>query len=204
MAASNNPLVPVQNIVVKLRNRLLQFLRSVWNKVKSLMRSVMKFLNKLKSAAKSIIGVIGKSAYNKLVNIANTLMIKFPIIEKLANNALKMADQILAFIKKAADPNKAIKFVKKFVTRFVKMFRQVFAFVKDVLDAISPLDAALSVLSKFVMVLKMMISWITDVTGVLSAVKKIKSMLRKAFKELKAGLKEAVQLAKEAGKLKPA
>jgi phage-related protein len=204
MAEANNPLIPIRDIVVKLRNKLLDLIRNVFNKIKPLIRNILKFLNRLKSQAKALIGAIGKTAFNKITMLANRLTSNFPILQKMVQNALKIADQILAFIKKTADPNKAIKAVKKLVTRLVKTFRVIVKWVKDLFEIMNPLGAVLGIVSKFVMVLRIMISWISDVTGVQNAVKKVLSALRKIMKVLFAGLKEATQLAKEAGKLKPA
>jgi hypothetical protein len=204
MAAANNPLTPIKNTAIKLRNFLIQLVKGVFNKIKSLMRSILTFLNRVKSAAKELIGAIGKTAFNSIMALANRLMIAFPLAEKMATLALKTADRLLAFIKKTTDPNKAIKTVKKLVTQLVKQFRMAVHWVKELISVLKPLTTVLAIVSKAALVLRMIISWIADVSGVLTAVKKVKALLIKIMKILRTGLKEATTLAKEAGKLKPA
>lgn len=204
MAARDNPLTPIKTSVAKLQNILIQLTKGVFNKIRSLVRNILKFLKRLKSASKDIIRVIGKSAFNTIMNLDSRFEVAYAMVVKIADRALKTANRILALIKKAADPNKIIKTIKKLVTFFVKQFRMIFHWVREILSLLTPLTVVLGLVNKAALVLRMIISWIADVSGVLTAVKKIKSILSKIFKTLKNGLKDATILAKEAGKLKPA
>ena len=137
MAANNEaPLEPIKVGVTTLRDILRELVNMAVKKIKPLMRTILGFLTRLKSQAQALIGAIGKAAYNQIIALADRLARQFPLIEKLANTALKCANQILAMIKKATNPAKVINPVKRLVARLISMFRVIFNFVKQLLEAV--------------------------------------------------------------------
>ncbi|WP_299728863.1 hypothetical protein [uncultured Tateyamaria sp.] len=204
-AQPDNPLIPIQDKVVRIHSRLLEFFRNVLVKMKPMIVSLQGFLVNVKKAAKEIAKTVGKSAVESVIKMGTRLVQVVASVEKLVIEGIKFASKILAVIRKAAKvPQKAFKVVKAMVARLAKMFRTILSKVMEVMVVINPIEIVLKVIDTMKMMLQLVFGWITQVGSITSGVKKAKSLIKKSVKMLKAEAKQVTEMVKDANKLKPA
>lgn len=205
MAQADNPLIPIQDKVVRIHTRLLDFLRNVLMKIKPIMISLRGFLMNVKKAAKEIAKTVGKSVVQSVIKMGEKLLQVVAFVEKLVIEGVKFAAKVLSVIKKAAkEPQKAFKVVKAMVARLAKLFRTILTKVMELMVAINPIEMVLKVIDTMKMMLQLVFRWITQVGGITSGVKKAKALIKKSVKLLKAEAKQVTEMVKDANKLKPA
>ncbi|MFL4469499.1 hypothetical protein ACERZ8_06310 [Tateyamaria armeniaca] len=205
MAQAENPLIPIQDKVVRIHSRLLDFFRNVLVKIKPMIVSLQGFLVNVKKAAKEIAKTVGKSAVDSVIKLGTKLIQVIAFVEKLVIEGIRFAAKVLGVIKKAAkEPQKAFKVVKAMVARLAKLFRTILAKVVEIMVAINPIEMVLRLIDTMKMMLQLVFRWITQVGGITSGVKKAKALIKKSFKLLKAEAKQVTEMVKEANKLKPA
>lgn len=205
MAEPDNPLVPIQQKVVRIHSRLLEFFRNVLIKIKPLMLSLQGFLANVKKAAKDIAKAVGATAVTNAIKAGARLLQLVSYIDKLVIEGIKMAIKTLVFIKKSMkEPQKAFKTVKAMVARLAKVFRIIVTKVFELMVSINPVEMVLNVIHTMKMMLQMVFKWIAQVGPVAGGVKKAKALIKKSVKMLRAEAKGVTQLVKEANQLKPA
>ena len=205
MAQADNPLVPIQNKVIRIHARLLEFFKSVLIKIKPVMMSLKGFLGNLKKSAKEIAKTVGKAAVDSVIKAGQRLLQIVAFVEKNTIVAIKMAVKMLAFLKKSMKtPEKAFNAVKAMVARLAKVFRLIVTKVHEVLVMINPIEMVLKVIDTMKMMLQLVFKFISQVGGITSGVKKAKTLIKKSVKMLKAEAKKVTELVKESNKLKPA
>ncbi|MEM6371984.1 MAG: hypothetical protein AAF727_04300 [Pseudomonadota bacterium] len=205
MAQADNPLLPIQDKVVRIHSRLLDFLRNVVLKLKPIMATLQGFLINVKKVAKDIAKTVGKSVVDNIIKTGTKLLQVFAFVQKLVFDGVKFATKILTVIKKAIkEPEKVFKVVKAMTARFAKLFRTIVAKVAEVMVLLNPVEIVLAVINTMKMMLQMVFRWVSDVSNISSGVKKAKAMMRKSFKLLKVEAKRVTEVVKEANKLKPA
>lgn len=205
MAQPDNPLIPIQDKVVRIHSRLLDFLRNVLLKIKPMMVTLQGFLVDVKKAAKEIARTVGKSVVDSFIKMGTKLVQVVAFVEKLVFEGIKFAAKILSVIKKAAKaPEKVFKIVKAMVARLAKLFRTILTRVMELMVAINPIDVVLRVIDAMKMMLQVVFRWISQVTALTTSVKKAKALIKKSVKLLKAEAKQVTEMVKEANKLKPA
>ncbi|MEX0369772.1 MAG: hypothetical protein AB3N09_04020 [Tateyamaria sp.] len=204
MADPDNPLLPVQQKVVRIETRLIEFLRVILSKVKPMTMSLAAFLSHVRKSAKDLAAKVGKAAIDSILKAGTLLVRSVALIERQTLDGIKLARSIISTIRKAAQPEKVFKTIKKMVARVAKLFRLVVSKVAEVMAALAPVEAVLSVINTFSLVLRMVLKWIKDVAGVSGAVKKARSLLKKSLKMLRQEAKAVTKLVKEVNQLKPA
>lgn len=204
MAEPENPLIPIQQKVIGIETKLVEFLRAVIGTVKPMTMSLTAFLANIKKAATDLAKTIGKTAVDTILKAGNRIVQVMSYVEKQTVEALKMARNILKTIKKAAQPEKVFNLVKQMVARFAKVFRLIVTKVSEVMTILSPIEMVLGVISTVRMVLQLVFKWISQVAGLTSAVKKARSLLKKSQVMLKNVAKEVTTIVKDVNKLKPA
>ena len=205
MAQADNPLVPIQNKVIRIHARLLEFFKSVLIKIKPVMMSLKGYMGNLKNSAKEIAKTVGKAAVDSVIKAGQRLLQIVAFVEKNTIVAIKMAVKMLAFLKKSMKtPEKAFNAVKAMVARLAKVFRLIVTKVHEVLVMINPIEMVLKVIDTMKMMLQLVFKFISQVGGITSGVKKAKTLIKKSVKMLKAEAKKVTELVKESNKLKPA
>jgi len=202
--AKDNPLKPAADKVLRIRSTLMTLFKSVIGKLRTMLKSFLQFVKKVRSAIKEIAAKVGKSVVNMLVAASDKVTALLATLERMFTNAIKFADKILKTILNAADPAKILKAVKALVARYVSIVREIFSRLQDILAVLDPVGAALKAIDTFRLMLQLVISWITEVSGASSAVNKARSLVKKAVKTLKAELKTVTELVKDTAALKPA
>lgn len=201
MAQENDPLKPVLQAVQAYQQRILEIWKGIFKKLSALLGKSRSFFDKIIQNAKDIAGKVGKGAVDTVVNLCGQVFGALDEVPLLAKQALKLGQRIIDTIQKAADPNKAIKLVKKLFQAYVKLFARIAELVFQMMDALDPLGKALRIIDTFRLALVMIFKWIADVP--VTAVGKARTLLKKVAKLLRAEIKEALKFAKEVRKLAP-
>lgn len=204
MAEPNNPLIPVQNRVIKIETKLVAFLRTLLSNVKPMTTMLTTFLANVKKAATDLAKTVGKAAVDSILKAGKSILQVVSFVEKSTIEGLKLARNILNVIKKAAQPEKVFNVVKKMMARFAKIFRTIVTKVSEIMVILAPIETVLSVIGAFRTVLQLIFKWISQVAGLSGVVKKARGLLKKSYKMLKEEAKEVTKIVKEVNKLKPA
>ncbi|MEM6740640.1 MAG: hypothetical protein AAF646_11000 [Pseudomonadota bacterium] len=202
--ADTDVLKPIADKTQRIQDRLQELIRTVLSNIRPALKLLARFIKNVRTSAKVLIAKVGKAAVNTLLKAAEKLLALGPKLDKLVAQARKIAQAILATIKKAVQPEKVFKLLKSMVARLAASFRAIVGLVAQILSALNPLNAVLAVVRSFVMVLMLMLKWIRDVVGLASMIKKTQSLVSKMAKALRAELKTVTQLVKETNRLKPA
>ncbi|MEM9900933.1 MAG: hypothetical protein AAF865_06280 [Pseudomonadota bacterium] len=202
--ADTDVLKPIADKTQRIQDRLQELIRTVLSNIRPALKLLARFIKNVRTSAKVLIAKVGKAAVNTLLKAAEKLLALGPKLDKLVAQARKIAQAILATIKKAVQPEKVFKLLKSMVARLAASFRAIVGLVAQILSALNPLNAVLAVVRSFAMVLMLMLKWIRDVVGLASMIKKTQSLVSKMAKALRAELKTVTQLVKETNRLKPA
>ncbi|MEM0937436.1 MAG: hypothetical protein AAGJ91_16200 [Pseudomonadota bacterium] len=202
--ADTDVLKPIADKTQRIQDRLQELIRTVLSNIRPALKLLARFIKNVRTSAKVLIAKVGKAAVNTLLKAAEKLLALGPKLDKLVAQARKIAQAILATIKKAVQPEKVFKLLKSMVARLAASFRAIVGLVAQILSALNPLNAVLAVVRSFAMVLMLMLKWIRDVVGLALMIKKTQSLVSKMAKALRAELKTVTQLVKETNRLKPA
>lgn len=205
MAEADNPFTHIQDKVLKVRTRLFDFLRNVLAKIRPIMRIFVRFMSEVGKVAKELGQAVGEPVVRSILSASRQLPKIVTFVEKLVLRGIKLADRILAVIRKSLSvPEKAFKIVKAMVARLAKLFRMIGSQVLRVLALLDPIDVALSMINAMKKMLQAMFKWVGQVGSLASGVKRVKNLIQKFSKLLKAEAKNVTEMVKQANKLKPA
>lgn len=205
MADAENPLVPIQTKVIKIRTRLIEFQRKVMVKIRAMVNAYLAFAANVRKSAKELALAVGKAAVDQVLRMGTNLINVILFAEKQLIEALKLSTRILKTIKSGLNnPSKVFKAVKAMVARLAKLYRIFVSLVLRSLAYINPVERALYVIDSMRIVLQMVFRWMTQVSPLAKMVKLVRAQLKKYAALLKAEGKIVTELVKEANRLKPA
>ena len=186
------------------QDRLFHLWKVVFKKIKTKLKSVVSFVEKLVKEAGRIVATVGKSVVDKIIGAARVLTNVLDRVPNLIRAALRLGKKLISIIVKATDPSKIIGTLKRLVTRYINMIREIYKFILEFVSQLDVLGFAFSIINTFKTVLRLIVSWITDVTGAAGAIKKVQMMLKKIVKAMKVEIRQAIKTSKKAARLKAA
>ena len=201
-AASDDPVKFVEEAIEQHQKRVLNFYKSVWKRVKSILTPLQRFLKNILSAAKDLAQTVGKKVINHITSTIRAIINFLKPIEKALIGILQLGKRILATIRKKVDKSEVIRILKTVVRKYVETFKKVVGLITDLWNELGILDVAMAVFNRFRLILSMAFGWFEEVTGILTAIKKVRTHLQRVIKALLKELKDAIRLVKDVAKLK--